>query len=114
MKQLLIDLRDAVRGLKTKNFEIGQQLDNTKRQLEDAHMLNEALKLEVFESRRKCSTMQAAYGEARNDLARREMEGAGAGLGSRVDKLEKERKMMWGAVVCCIGIILGIVMSRWL
>lgn len=89
IRELLIDLRDTVRALKMENKQLKSYLFDAMTKLEENKSEKEALNKELYEKN-----------------------AANAELMGRVQKLEHERMMLMVVVVCCVGVLLGMMFSK--
>ena len=127
VKQLLLDLRDAVRSLRQEKGALQCQLQDAKRTnaalqgaFADAERSNAALQDALADARRENAALQAAYAEARRENvarsftvghedadvnARRDVQSLQVVLVGRIGQLEKERMYLFSALLCCVMVL---------
>jgi len=116
VKQLLLDLRDAVRSLRQEKGALQCQLQDAERSnvalqgaFADAERSNAALQGALADARRENAAIQAAYVEARRENAyvdgRRDVQSLQVVLVGRIGQLEKERMYLFSSLLCCVMVL---------
>jgi len=116
VKQLLLDLHDAVRSLRQEKGALQCQLQDAERSnvalqgaFADAERSNAALQGALADARRENAAIQAAYVEARRENAdvdgRRDVQSLQVVLVGRIGQLEKERMYLFSALLCCVMVL---------
>ena len=130
VKQLLLDLRDAVRSLRQEKGALQCQLQDAERTnaalqgaFADAERSNAALQDALADARRENAALQAAYAEARRENVarsltvgredadvnvRRDVQSLQVVLVGRIGQLEKERMYLFSALLCCVMVVTAV------
>jgi len=130
VKQLLLDLRDAVRSLRQEKAGLQCQLQYAERTnaalqgaFADAERSNAAQQDALADARRENAALQAAYAEARRENvarsltvgredadvnARRDVQSLQVVLVGRIGQLEKERMYLFSALLCCVMVVTAV------
>jgi hypothetical protein len=103
LKQLLLDLRDAVKYWKSQTGEVERRLDVAAREnqrlqaeLEATIKFNEDRRAMFIEARIELANLQADLQNAHRFRVQSEV---------RIGTLEKERKLLFGALFMCVGLV---------
>jgi predicted RNase H-like nuclease (RuvC/YqgF family) len=103
LKQLLLDLRDAVKYWKSQTREAERRLDVATREnqrlqaeLEAAVKFNEDRHAMFVEAKTEVANLQANLQNADHSWVQLEV---------RIRTLEKERKLLFGALFVCVGLV---------
>ncbi|KAJ1279086.1 hypothetical protein BS78_04G128500 [Paspalum vaginatum] len=114
LRQLLVDLREAIKGLRQEKTELQQRVQAQQMtisvlqaELEDARREKSVLQLELQDADRRNVGVEGVFSDTARGLGRTEWDGSAYGSPRRVEKLEKGRSILWGAVACCVVFILA-------
>lgn len=109
MKQLLLDLRDAVKYWRKETRQAERRLEEarteTARQLDAAAMENLRVHAELEATVKFNEDRGAMFVQARTEVANLQAQLQNADQ-ARV-QLEKQRKMLFGALVVCLGLVVA-------